>query len=98
MFNELMNRTLTIKRVSSVNTYGELTTINLTIKCRLEIIQKQFDNGKGAIIDSEGVIYSTTKLLVNDGIVYNTIEYSVIKVDTVIDLFGNIQHYKAYLI
>lgn len=97
--NEYMNTPSILNRPKKANQYGEYDDrIKVKVLSRIELKDELVKDDAGVDRNSRGVIYSTSRIVVNDEITYNEVNYKVFKASTVTDLFNKIKHYKGYLI
>jgi hypothetical protein len=97
MISTYLNQTITLKVKGAVNTYNEPTYTSSSIKARFEYKRKLVRNSKGESVISEATCFTQISIKVGDIITYDSIDWVVIGVNSIVGLDGSISHYEAVL-
>ncbi len=97
MIQEYLNQTVTLKTKGVVNAYNEPSYSSTSIKARFEYKRRMTRNALGEIIVSLATCYTTTQVKPDDLIVFDGVDWVVLTVANVVDLFGNSSHYEVML-
>jgi hypothetical protein len=93
-----MLQSVLIGKRGEPDTYCQYVYNKQYITCRLQMVQKVYRNREGKESMSKGIIYSITKLDLDDKVYHQSREYVVDGVQEVVDLVGKFQYYKCILI
>lgn len=97
MIEEYLNQTVTLKTKGVVNSYNEPTYSSVSIKARFEYKRRMTRNALGETIVSLATCYTNIQVKPDDLIVFDGVDWVVLTVANVVDLFGNSSHYEVML-
>ena len=97
MISEYLNQTVTLKVKGVVNSYNEPSYTSSSIKARFEYKRRMTRDALGQTIVSLATCYTTTQVKPDDLISYDGVDWVVLNVANIVDLFGSISHYEVML-
>jgi hypothetical protein len=99
--NNYLNQSVTLKQKSGFSLEGKPTlSVGTTIKARFQDKQKRLvdDVGNEYFTDAEVWLKPTQTINLDDVVVYGSVSYKVVQIDTKRGLNGQIDHKKALVV
>lgn len=96
----LFNQTGTLKTRSGYDQYGkEVQNAGTTVNCRFQEVVKTRIHPDGSVedIDAKAFVPPATNVNAGDHFIFNSIDYRVLYVNSVVDGRGTLHHYELRL-
>jgi len=95
MIEAYMNQSITLKTKTATNEYGDDTYTESTVKGRFEYKRRSVMSKDGEIIIASAMVYLTTAIQPDDMLSFGGVDFYVVAISSVADLFGSISHYEV---
>ncbi len=92
-----LNQEATWKTVSSTDEYSQPTFVVSAIKVRWEKVRRLVRNKQGDEVVSESRVYCKEAVKVGDVLTYDGTDFTIITVNSAVDLNGRVQWYEVAL-
>lgn len=103
MFNQFYTQSIRLHKYGGTNDYGDtvysppLDCTAPTIQCRIEFGYKEIIDNTGEKVTSAALVFTSKKLNPLDVLIADGCTYSVKTCKPIMDLWGKLDHYEAYL-
>jgi len=97
LFNHMMNNSITLKTVTSRDSYDNPTTTSSTIVCKLKYKNRVIKNSQGQDVNVMAEFTTATAITINNLVTISGKDWQILQVTPVYDFGGNILHYKGYI-